>query len=392
MSKIFISYRRSDSPDVTGRIYDHLCRSFRRDQLFKDVDSIPFGEDFRAVITAAVQACDVVVVIIGAGWLGVKTSEGDYRLNDPNDFVRIEIEGALARQIPTIPVLVGGAEMPAPEMLPSSIQPLAFRNAIQVRPDPDFRNDIARLVRALQRATKPGTPIDRIRRAGPFKAASIIAALAVALILISIIGLYFLGAPKVSDQNPATTQNQSGVTNQTLSGEGTERSPSRADTPYDPATPGTLIHNLTVTTNKNYVASNLEEGSKAYTDRDYVYTHIPSFLRGRSYIITVNEDKCPDDPSNFFLEFDVSRPITVYIAHDDRYLKKPSWLADFKKTTERIILTLRGARQSYTLYRKDFSPGPIILRNNIDSSCKEEGNFAMYSVIVAEYGQGAPAP
>jgi TIR domain-containing protein len=149
MSKIFISYRRTDSADITGRMFDRLTRRFARDALFKDVDSIPLGIDFRKSISDAVQSCDVVLAVIGRNWLYAKDNQGNHRLSDPDDFVRIELEAGLARDIPVIPVLVGGADMPAMEALPHSLQPLVYRNAISVRPDPDFNADIRRLITAL---------------------------------------------------------------------------------------------------------------------------------------------------------------------------------------------------------------------------------------------------
>jgi TIR domain len=151
MSKIFISYRRSDSADVAGRIFDHLRQHFGRDFLFKDVDSIPAGADFRTVIADTIKSCDVVIVIIGRGWL-TATSKGARRLDDPEDYVRIEIETALERKITIIPVLVGGAEMPSSDVLPASLQTVAFRNAVSVRPDPDFSHDVRRLISGVPSA------------------------------------------------------------------------------------------------------------------------------------------------------------------------------------------------------------------------------------------------
>jgi len=163
MGKIFISYRRADSADVTGRIYDHLCRTFKSDDIFKDVDSIPLGVDFRTAITRTVQSCNVAVVIIGKDWLTATNEAGIRRLDDPDDFVRLEIEGALKRDIPLIPVLVRGAELPSAEQLPESIRSLKFRQAIHVRPDPDFKNDVGRLVRALEQTVKGGSLIHRMK-------------------------------------------------------------------------------------------------------------------------------------------------------------------------------------------------------------------------------------
>src|SRR5215211_5724026 len=149
MSKIFISYRRTDSADITGRIFDHLTLHFAREDLFKDVDSIPLGVDFRKSISDAVQSCDVVLAVIGRNWLYSQDKQGHPRLSNPDDFVRIELEAGLERSIPIIPVLVSGADMPAMEELPLSLQPLVYRNAIWLRPDPDFSVDIQRLIRAL---------------------------------------------------------------------------------------------------------------------------------------------------------------------------------------------------------------------------------------------------
>ena len=145
MSKILISYRREDSADVTGRIYDRLIHQFGQGAIFKDVDSIPLGIDFRTYLDEQVAKCDVFLAVIGKDWMKKQGSRGKSRLEDPRDFVRIEIESALKRQIPVIPVLVSGASIPLAERLPASIQDLSYRNGISVRPDPDFHRDMDRL-------------------------------------------------------------------------------------------------------------------------------------------------------------------------------------------------------------------------------------------------------
>jgi len=149
MSKILISYRREDSADVTGRIYDRLIQVFPQ-SVFRDVDSIPLGVDFRAYLDEQVAKCDVFLAVIGRDWLRGKSRKGKSRLEDPGDFVRIEIESALKRQIPLIPVLVQGAKIPAAECLPASIQDLSYRHAINVRVDPDFHRDMDRLIEFLR--------------------------------------------------------------------------------------------------------------------------------------------------------------------------------------------------------------------------------------------------
>ena len=101
----------------------------------------------------------------GSGWMNAMDQEGQHRLLDPADFVRIEIESALERNIPVIPLLVDGVKMPPAEDLPESIRGLAFRNGISVRPAPDFSVDMARLVKYLRRhfgsteAEDPGTAV-----------------------------------------------------------------------------------------------------------------------------------------------------------------------------------------------------------------------------------------
>lgn len=146
---IFISYRRQDSADVTGRIYDRLVQRFDRKQIFKDVDSIPLGVDFRAHLGDVVGRCDLLLAIIGPQWLASVGPNGR-RLDDASDFVRIEIEAALARNIPVVPILVGGADLPAERELPPSLAALTFRNGIAVRADPDFHRDMDRLIAGLE--------------------------------------------------------------------------------------------------------------------------------------------------------------------------------------------------------------------------------------------------
>jgi len=150
MSKILISYRREDSADVTGRIFDRLIQQFGREAIFKDVDSIPLGVDFRTYLDEQVAKCEVFLAVIGRDWMKNLGSTGKTRLDDPRDLVRIEIESALKRQIPVIPVLVSGATIPPAMRLPPSIQDLSYRNGIPVRADPDFHRDMDRLIDYLK--------------------------------------------------------------------------------------------------------------------------------------------------------------------------------------------------------------------------------------------------
>ena len=148
--KVFISYRRSDSADVTGRIYDRLAGHFNREDIFKDVDSIPLGVNFKDHLSNAVSSCDLMLAIIGQQWLSHEKEEGVRALDLSNDYVRIEIAAALEREIPIIPILVGGAQIPAESKLPDDLKDLVYRNGVPVRPDPDFHKDMDRLIAGIE--------------------------------------------------------------------------------------------------------------------------------------------------------------------------------------------------------------------------------------------------
>jgi hypothetical protein len=154
LGQIFISYRRSDSADIAGRIYDRLVGMFGKEPIFKDVDSIPLGIDFKEYLDQKVGECDVLLAIIGDRWIDASDITGASRLYDPTDFVRIEIQSALERGIPVIPLLVRGAQMPVEESLPTSLRKLTFRNGILIRSDPDFHRDMDRLIAALEKYVK----------------------------------------------------------------------------------------------------------------------------------------------------------------------------------------------------------------------------------------------
>ncbi len=130
MPRIFISYRRSDSMSYTGRIYDYLINQFGQENVFKDVDDIPIGTNFRNIIISQISQSDVVLVIIGPTWLNTIDSFNTRRLENPNDFVRMEVETALnLKHVKVIPVLIDNALMPNAEDLPHQLQKIAFLNA-----------------------------------------------------------------------------------------------------------------------------------------------------------------------------------------------------------------------------------------------------------------------
>jgi hypothetical protein len=159
MGTMFISYRRSDSATVSGRIYDYLARTFGENNVFKDVYAIPPGVNFAQYIDNHIRTCSVLLAVIGSEWANASDQNGLRRVEDPNDFVRLEIELALKRKIPIIPVLVGGATMPSANILPPSLHNLTLQNAVVVRTQTDFDGDMGRLSLALSRWTKPVTPL-----------------------------------------------------------------------------------------------------------------------------------------------------------------------------------------------------------------------------------------
>ena len=123
--QIFISYRRQESGWSARSLHDRLCREFNPDQIFMDLDAIALGEDFVDAIETTVDRCDVLVAVIGNNWLTCKDDHGDRRLDNPEDFVRMEIATALSREIRVIPVLVDGALMPRTTDLPEDLRPPA---------------------------------------------------------------------------------------------------------------------------------------------------------------------------------------------------------------------------------------------------------------------------
>src|SRR5262249_26237354 len=149
-SKVFISYRRDDSAGHAGRVHDRLEREFGRDLLFMDVDAVPLGVNFVKVLSEEVAKCDVLLAVIGPNWLNARDEDGNRRLDNPHDFVRVEIGAALQRNIPVIPILLDGAKVPKPSQLPKELEELSLRNGLDVR-HVSFHNDIDKLIRSLQR-------------------------------------------------------------------------------------------------------------------------------------------------------------------------------------------------------------------------------------------------
>src|SRR4051794_2677355 len=116
--RVFLNYRRDDAAGHAGRLYDSLAERFGKERVFMDVDAIDPGADYGDVIDKAVGSCDVLIAVIGQDWLNATDGKGERRIDDPDDFVRLEIQAALGRDVRVLPLLVQGAVMPSADELP----------------------------------------------------------------------------------------------------------------------------------------------------------------------------------------------------------------------------------------------------------------------------------
>src|SRR5215831_1641258 len=185
-NKIFINYRREDSIGATGRLHDRLARTFGHKNIFMDVDDIPAGVDFAKYLSDQVVASRVLLAVIGPTWLDAKDKTGRRRIDDPDDFVAIEITAALARNIRVIPVLVDGARMPKAGELPDPLKALARRHAVELG-QLHFGRDVEALVETVREALNGQAGSLRPRR-GTAVAGAAAVALAVALFLVGWVG------------------------------------------------------------------------------------------------------------------------------------------------------------------------------------------------------------
>jgi hypothetical protein len=173
---VFLSYRRSDTSAYAGRLTDALERKFGRGSVFHDIEAIAPGTDFVQAIDEAVHRCEVLLVLIGNSWLHDRAPDGNRRLDDPNDFVRLEVGLALRAGTPVLPVLVEGASMPGEAALPEDLRALARLQAVELS-DTRWAYDVERVTDAVLRLT--GRRGQAARHA-PFAAAAALAVVALA--------------------------------------------------------------------------------------------------------------------------------------------------------------------------------------------------------------------
>ncbi len=154
MATVFISYRRDQTAGEARALFTELAAILGKNSVFMDVDAIALGRDFRHVIGERLELCDLMLALVGRDWIGARNPSGRRRLDDPGDFVRLEIATALKRNIPVTPVLVQGAQMPTVEQLPDDIKDFAYRNGFELshnRWESDVREMMKRLGLSKQR-------------------------------------------------------------------------------------------------------------------------------------------------------------------------------------------------------------------------------------------------
>ncbi|MBN2304198.1 MAG: SUMF1/EgtB/PvdO family nonheme iron enzyme [Anaerolineae bacterium] len=154
MADIFLNYRHRDTEGYTGRLYDRLALYYGPPRVFMDVRDLPPVRNFWQEIQETLESCRVLIAMIGPDWLTMENDSGQRRLDDPRDFVRLEIEFALKHKIPILPVLVQGAKMPEMHDLPKSIRPLAYHNALPLSNE-TFLEDVQRLIRTVDPIIDP---------------------------------------------------------------------------------------------------------------------------------------------------------------------------------------------------------------------------------------------
>ena len=159
---IFVSYRRDDTRQAAGRLADGLADHFGSANIFRDIEGIELGVEFAQALNQALEACVVMLVLIGPKWLDIRDAQGRRRLDDPSDWIRQEISTALRRGIRVVPVLIDGTALPDESTLSDELKPLVRRQALEIA-DSRWRGDLQRLVDTLARI--PG--LDLLRPAPP---------------------------------------------------------------------------------------------------------------------------------------------------------------------------------------------------------------------------------
>jgi hypothetical protein len=155
MGAVFISYRREDAAGEARALFNHLVATLGKNSVFMDVDNIALGRDFRQILQENLATCDLMLALIGKGWVDAKNQSGRRRLEDPDDFIRLEIASALKRNIPVTPVLLQGAHMPAAEQLPEDLRDFTYRNGFELSHN-RWESDVQEMIKRLGLGKQPG--------------------------------------------------------------------------------------------------------------------------------------------------------------------------------------------------------------------------------------------
>jgi hypothetical protein len=152
--RIFLSYRRSDCQPQANGLYDGLRRRLPDARVFMDIDGIPAGADFEEHIRREISMCDIVLVMIGDNWLDARPGSDVRRIDEPADFVRLEVESALAHpHVDTLPVLVEDTVMPSATEMPDSIARLARLQCVELS-DRRWLWDLDHLVAEVEKVAR----------------------------------------------------------------------------------------------------------------------------------------------------------------------------------------------------------------------------------------------
>jgi hypothetical protein len=189
-SGIYLSYRRAESAAYAGRLFDDLARHFGSASVFMDVQGgIARGQEFALAIESALNVCEVVLVVIGNTWATCIGEDGQRRLDNPKDWVRLEVAAALHRNVLVVPVLVGGAHLPDSASLPKELQPLCTRNACELS-DLRWSYDVGELVKDVEKVVRPRKRLQIL----PVKSKWLRSLTGGAVILALLLGVPFVGS------------------------------------------------------------------------------------------------------------------------------------------------------------------------------------------------------
>jgi hypothetical protein len=180
-SSVFISYRRSDGAGFAGRIFDRLQKEFGASRVYRDVDTLEDGKPFPDAIAKQLSQCSVVLVVIGPAWCEARNATGGRRLDDPADWVRIEVTEALRRDVCVIPVIVGGARLPDASELPEAIRDLTRRQARELRDGDTWSGDVDLLVGRIAKELRVFRPLAPLRSPAFWIAVAVLGAVTIAL-------------------------------------------------------------------------------------------------------------------------------------------------------------------------------------------------------------------